>query len=180
MTTDAQFLRYLADMVTTHSTQRRASLPDDRDLYFRAWSLLDSYPNHTVELHHRGFYALGAAMAPWTGYDQAFFFLEDLFAPAFVKKTMNAEVRAFGKFWSGLDHWPLVVLAAEHGMQYHDHVRADEEAASDYREAYRLHLFGTDDTTLLAALQSPGLLTRHGASIEGMPAEYALPALGIG
>lgn len=178
MTTDTQFLRHLADMVTTHSTQRRTSLPDDRDLYFRAWSLLDSYPSHTVELHHRGFYALGAAMAPWTGYDQAFFFLEDLFAPTFVKKT-NAEVRAFGKFWSELDHWPLVILAAEHGMQYHDHVRADEEAASDYREAYRLHVSGADDATLLAALQSPGLLTKHGASIEGMPAEYALPALGV-
>lgn len=179
MTTDTEFLRYLADMVTTHSIHRRASVPTDKDLYFRAWSLLDSYPSHAVQIHDRGFYALGAAMAPWTGYDQAFFFLEDLFAPTFVKKS-NTEVRAFGKFWAELNHWPLIVLAAEHGMQYHNAVRADQEAASDYRTAYRLHLSGTDDATLLAALQSPGLLTERGDDIEGMPTEYTLAALGIG
>lgn len=179
MTTDKQFLQYLADMVTTHSVHRRSSVPSEADLYYRAWSLLDSYPSHSVEIHPRGFYALGAVMAPWTGYDQAFFFLEDLFAPTFTKKA-RAEVRAFGEFWAELDHWPLIVLAAEHGMQYHNAVRADQEAASDYRAAYGLHLSGTDDTTLLVALQSPGLLTKRGDDIEGMPTEYALAALGIG
>lgn len=178
MTNSEQFLSYLSDMVRTHGVYRADSLAD-ADRYYRLWSLLDSYPDHHVKLHHRGLYAVGAAMAPWTGYDRAFFFLEDLFAPIFEEKKPAEGVRAFGAFWKDLDYWPLVALAAEHGIQYGNHVRADADAESDYRMAYRLHQAGADDAVLVAALQQPALLTTHGDDIMHMPAEYMGPALGL-
>jgi hypothetical protein len=171
------YMRILGDAIYSHG--RRGIKISDADLYFRTWSLLRSYPDHEVKLHQKPYYAVATAMVPWTGFDDAIFFMEDLFDPAFKKKDVNAERAAFGQFWAELNHWPLIILAAENYMQFRTDVRDDEEAKSDYRTAYRLHLAGVEDAVLLAALQEPGLLSQHGSGIEAMPSEYAGAYLGL-
>ncbi len=178
MMTDKLFLRALADMVSVHATYGKRDISEEA-LMSRAWRLLRSAPTHPVALHPRGFYALGASMASWTGYDDAYFFLEDLFAHEFTMRPPNCERQAFAAFWAELDHWPLIPLAAEFGIQYRNQVRCDEMMEPDGREAYRLHLAGTEDDVLLSALQEPGLLAERGHEIEGVPAEYATALLGM-
>lgn len=177
MTDEKLFLDMLSGFVSVTSSEHSPEF--QTELYMRTWALLDTYPQREVCIHDRGFYALGVAMASWTGYDCALFFLEDLYRPVFRLPTRLDGRKDFGQFWAALDYSPLIPLAAEENLQVHTRARCDEYMETDYQAAHRLGLAGAEDRLLIAALCKPGLLTTHEKTISGMPTEYASAALGL-